>query len=145
MEDSDSDDPDMPDLQDVSDSESDDEGSVWFTNIEDEVESSSWESEELSGVDWSETSSFVNVDPDSEAAEPDELAAQVEASNCDIPQAEIYDSGCSKHLTPYRNALEKFVNISPKSLRAANKQNINAVGMGEMVIDVPNGADVSQL
>ena len=52
MEDSDSDDPDMPDLRDFSDSESKDEGSVWFTDIEDEVKSSSWESEELSGVDW---------------------------------------------------------------------------------------------
>lgn len=55
--------------------------------------SSGWESEELIGVDWSECSSFVDVDLDSEAAESDEFAAQVGAGNNDVPRAEIYDSG----------------------------------------------------
>ena len=104
-----------------------------------------WESKELSGVDWSETSSFINVDLDLKATEPDEYVAQVDATNNDVPQAKIYDSGCSKHLTPYWDALENFVDITPRSLCAANKQSINAVGVGEMNIDVPNGTDVSQL
>jgi len=76
---------------------------------------------------------------------PDELAALVGVGNVDLPRAEIYDSGCSKHLTPYRDALENFIEIPPKSFRAANKQNMTAVGMGEMTINVPDGADVSQL
>jgi len=63
----------------------------------------------------------------------------------DLPRAEIYDSGCSKHLTPYRDALENFVEIPPKTFQAANKQTMSAVGMGEMIINVPNGADISPL
>ena len=147
MEDDDDDD-NMPDLEILSDSEddpeSDNEGSVWFTDVDEET-GSSWDSEELSGVDWSETSSFVNVDLDSDAVESDEYVAQIGATNIDAPRAEIYDSGCSKHLTPYRDALENFVDIPPKSLCTANKQDIKAVGTGEMTINVPNGTDMSQL
>jgi len=51
----------------------------------------------------------------------------------------------STHLTLYRNALEHFVEIPPKSFQAANKQNLSAVGMGEMTINIPNGTDVSKL
>ena len=74
-----------------------------------------------------------------------ELAAQVYVSQDNTPQAEIYDSGCSKHLTPYRNALTNFISISPKSFYAANKQSMNAIGMGEMVIDIPNGVNTTKL
>ena len=35
-----------------------------------------------------------------------------------IPHAKIYDSRCSKHLTPYCDALKNFVEISPKSFSA---------------------------
>ena len=69
----------------------------------------------------------------------------------DLPYAEIYDSGCSKHLTPYRDTLENFVEIPPKTFQAANKkkkkkkQTMSAVGMGEMIIDVPNSANILQL
>ena len=104
MEDDDDDDDDdnPPDLEILSDleddPESDNEGSVWFTDVDEET-GSSWDSEELSGVDWSETSSFVNVDLDSDAVESDEYVAQIGATNINAPRAEIYDSGCSKHLT----------------------------------------------
>ena len=80
---------------------------MWFTDVKDEV-GSSWDSKELSGVDRSKTSSFINVDLDLEAAEPYEFVAKVDDSNNDIHQTEIYDSGCSKHLTPYRDACYDF-------------------------------------
>ena len=95
------DDDNMPDLQDVSDSETgsddedDDEGDNWFTDIE---ETSSWVSKEPSEVDWSKTSLFIDLDL--EAVPTNEYVAQVGATNTNVPRAEIYDSGCSKHLTP---------------------------------------------
>ena len=116
----------------------------WFSEVDEEAVSG-WDTEELSGIDGSECDSLIDVDLDSDAAEPNEIAAQVGAGNLDIPRAEIYDSGCSKHLTPYRDALENFIEIPPKLFRAANKQNMTAVGMGEMTINIPNGADISQL
>ena len=107
---------------------------------------SDWETEELSGVDGSEHGSLVDIDLDSVVAtEPDELAALVGVGKVSLPHAKIYDSGCSKHLMPYHDALKNFVKIPPKTFQAANKQTISAVGMGEMMIDIPNGADISQL
>ena len=98
---------DMPDLQNVSDSESDSddvinkvESDKWFTDVDDD-DTSSWNSEELSGIDWSKSSLFINIDLDSEAAEDDKLVTKLDNHNINAPQAEIYDSGCSKHITPY--------------------------------------------
>jgi len=126
--------------------DSDGDETDWFSEVESNKAGSSWDTEELSGVNWSECDSLVNVDLDSVvAAVPDELATLVGVGNVDLPRAEIYDSGCSKHLTLYCNALKNFIEIPPKSFRAANKQNITAVRMGEMTINVPDGADVSQL
>ena len=59
-------------------------------------------------------------------------------------QAELYDSGCTRHISPYREDFESFVEIPPMSFSAANKQKFNASGKGEMVIDIPNGIEISQ-
>ena len=63
----------------------------------------------------------------------------------DISHTEIYDSGCSKHLTSYKKDLENFVKINPKSFCTVNKQSMSAVGKGKLVIDVPNSSDPSKL
>ncbi|KAF9545221.1 hypothetical protein CPC08DRAFT_608933, partial [Agrocybe pediades] len=48
-------------------------------------------------------------------------------------------------ISPYRDDFEAFEEITPKTFKAANKQSFSAVGKGEMVIDVPDGASTSQL
>ena len=60
-------------------------------------------------------------------------------------QAELYDSGCTRHISPYREDFESFTEIPPLSLSAANNHRFNALGKGEMVIDIPNGIEISQL
>ena len=74
-----------------------------------------------------------------------ETVAHISAGHVNTPHAEIYDSRCSKHLTPYHDALKSSIKIPPKSFQAANKQSLSAVGMGKMTIDIPNRADVSKL
>ena len=54
-------------------------------------------------------------------------------------RAELYDSGCTKHISPYRDDLIDFVEIPPKSFRAANKQCFSATGIGRLIVDLPNG------
>ncbi|KIJ54265.1 hypothetical protein M422DRAFT_90380, partial [Sphaerobolus stellatus SS14] len=51
----------------------------------------------------------------------------------------LMDSGCSNCMTPQRDALKNFTKIPPKLFCAANKQSFQAIGKGEMVIEVPNG------
>lgn len=102
---------------------------------------SGWDTEELSEVDSSKCGLLVDVDSDSEASDLDDLeefAANVEVNNktADSPRAEVYDSGCTSHITPYRDAIDNFVETSPRPFRAANKQSFRAVGRGEMTVDV---------
>ena len=58
---------------------------------------------------------------------------------------ELYDSGCMNHISPYRDKFEDFETIPPQLFRAANKQTFSTIGRGDMVIDIPNGDDSSQL
>ncbi|KAJ7675532.1 hypothetical protein B0H17DRAFT_846843, partial [Mycena rosella] len=56
---------------------------------------------------------------------------------------EIYDSGASVHMTPSRHRLTNYRAIKPRGIIAANNQRLNAVGMGDMNVEVPNGANRS--
>jgi hypothetical protein len=58
---------------------------------------------------------------------------------------EVYDARCTRHITPYQDAVDNFVKISPKSFQAANQQSFDAVGMGEMTVNIPNSTDILQL
>jgi hypothetical protein len=110
------------------------------------VKDSARESEELSGTDRSECGSLVSVDLDSEWA-ADDIAAHVVAGDDHTNSlcAEVYDSGRTRHLSHFREDLENFTEISPKTFRVANKKTFAAVGTGELIVDVPNGANSSQL
>jgi hypothetical protein len=59
--------------------------------------------------------------------------------------AELYDSGCTNHISPYRSQFENFQNITPRHFRAANKQTFSTTGRGELVIDLPYGDGTTQL
>jgi hypothetical protein len=60
-------------------------------------------------------------------------------------RAELYDSGCTKHISPYRDDLIDFIDIPPKSFRAANKQSFSATGTGKLIVDLPNSRGSSKL
>ena len=59
--------------------------------------------------------------------------------------AELYDSGCTNHISPYRTAFEDFINIPPRFFKAANQQTFSTIGKGDVVINVPNGECFTQL
>jgi hypothetical protein len=60
-------------------------------------------------------------------------------------RAELYDSGCTNHISPYRDLFENFQSITPRHFRAANKQTFSTVGKGDIVIDIPNGKGETQI
>jgi len=106
------------------------------------------------GSDWNPDNLFEDSAPAIDAPSaledpgtPEHIVAFVSASsNADNTSCtEVYDSGCTSHISPYRNNLKNFIEISPKSFQAANKQDFQAVGKGEMVIDLLNGANILQL
>lgn len=54
-------------------------------------------------------------------------------------RVEIYDSGATSHMTPYQEMLENYHTIESRSIRAANSDLFEAVGMGDMRVLAPNG------
>ena len=69
------------------------------------------------------------------------IAETVESSGT----AELYDSGCTNHISPYQSQFENFEQTSPRSFKAANKQMFSTIGKGDLVIDVPNGDTFTKL
>ncbi|CDO78107.1 hypothetical protein BN946_scf184638.g3 [Trametes cinnabarina] len=78
--------------------------------------------------------------PDAHEAGP--LAAAVHAPLAAVASAgralDLYDSGATHHMSPYRQDFTSFNATPDKPLNAANQQQFQAKGVGEMLIPVPN-------
>ena len=98
---------------------------------------------ELSGVG-SEDSSYVDIDQELVAPVTDEVTAAISKKPCDT-RTELYNSGTTRHISPYCELFENYSSTPPKSLNTTNNGRFVAVGKGDMVIEVPNGMCVSQL
>jgi hypothetical protein len=61
--------------------------------------------------------------------------------------AELYDSGCTNHISPYRNRFENFERTSSRSFKAANKQtfSFSMISKGDLVINIPNSDSFTKL
>ena len=54
------------------------------------------------------------------------------------PRAELYDSGASRHISPYKADFISFTPLSPPLyLNAANQHKFPAIGMGTLVVKAP--------
>ena len=58
---------------------------------------------------------------------------------------ELYDSGASRHMSPYRHLFENYVTIQPKSITAADKRYFQATGKGDLRIQLPNGNSTTSI
>jgi hypothetical protein len=64
----------------------------------------------------------------------------LEGQRCDL-----YDSGATHHMTPYRDEFTIFHQMPPKCLTAANQGSFTADGYGDVIISVPNGDRISKI
>jgi hypothetical protein len=65
---------------------------------------------------WPKNGYNPSVDINSVAIDLNEVAAHIESSSKpeSSPCVEVYDSRCTRHITPYCNAIDNFIKISPK-------------------------------
>ena len=125
----------LPDLSQISDSEDDDEA---YTGFED------WEAEEQ---DWFCDTPHSDNDKEVVAKREEDAAKNLgyvsgEAlvttdSSKPTHRIKLYDSGCTNHISPFCEHFENYIDISLKRFQAANQQTFDAIGRGELVIDVP--------
>ncbi len=144
VSDSELDDDRMPNLQNVSDSsDCSDEGEYNIPGEEDfEIFSDFDAGKEIPDLeDWSD----VEFNLEEVRDEGDNvftrtfntafLAAAATLPN--DPEVDLYDSGASRHMTPYRHCLFNYTPITPKSITAADKGKFEAIGKGDMHVYLP--------
>jgi hypothetical protein len=52
---------------------------------------------------------------------------------------ELYDSGASRHMSPFRDYFINYTAIPPRAITAADKRVFYAIGTGDLKFEVPNG------
>lgn len=58
---------------------------------------------------------------------------------------ELYDSGASQHMSPYCDRFLNFKSISLHPIQATDKHTFEAIGRGDLPIEVPNGKSMTQI
>ena len=142
---------DVPNLMSVSDSS--DEGSEMpdLVSVSDSSEGSS-DSESDDSVDeiggWFDVPIEMvdetvdcGIKPETRTYSTAMLASIASASpNREI---ELYDSGASRHMSPYCQNFINFVRIKGQTITAANGQEFMATRLGDMHVELPNGKSMS--
>ena len=107
-----------------------------ISDIESEDEESDEESDELtSSSDESlsshkdEPAAFTTIDVEAVAFTHSANAGEI---------VELYDSGATRHMTPYQHLLSNYTLIAPKPINAANKHVFQAIGCGDLKIGISN-------
>jgi len=54
-------------------------------------------------------------------------------------ESDLYDSGASRHMTPFKHRLINYTPIASRPITAADKRVFQAIGKGDMQIRIPNG------
>ena len=143
----DEDNDEMPGLEEVSDSE-DEEGDGMDLEEDDDND------EMLELVELSESKDEMDIllvveeVSDEEDGAFEDASGEAFVSTESTPTTgttELYDSGCTNHISPYKNQFQNAEETIPRHFRAANKQSFSAVGKGDLVIDIPNNSKTSQL
>jgi len=64
----------------------------------------------------------------------------------DTPHVELFDSGATRHISPYKTDFTTYTPLTPPMfLNTANQQRFPAVGTGKLAIHVPNGRGETEL
>ena len=57
----------------------------------------------------------------------------------------IFDSGCTAHVSPYRELFTNYTPIDSIPITAANKTYFQAIGRGDVEVALPNGRDTTRM
>jgi hypothetical protein len=106
-----------------------------------EEEETDWFSEVVEVMDDEGSKDVMVEDLGDTSHEAFVVAETVEANGT----AELYDSGCTHHISPYRKEFEIFEQTSPRSFKAVNKQTFSTIGKGDLVINIPDGNAFTKL
>ena len=136
-----SNDEDIPDLMSVAGS--DDNKSNRLTEVDDDL-SELFNFFDLEDNGPSVAAVAVTLEEVIDEDEPVDIATNVPPTR-NIESIEVYNSSATRHMSPYHDMFKSMSKIPLRAIAAANKTKFNAIGMGDMVIDVPNGRIASKM
>jgi hypothetical protein len=87
-----------------------------------------------------ESNSWMDKEGEDTADEGETAGVVITPMEEDLsPQTELYDSGATCHISPYKADFTSYKALSPPAyLNTANQQRFPAIGEGNLVIRVPN-------
>ena len=136
----------MPEIK----SESDQDEISWTSEDTDEADSLLAEEGDLaqSTDDYESWALIESTSDDEDATFSEEItdtAASTTTSGDTPREAELYDSGASRHISPFRQRFTTYRPITPRPISTADKRIFYAVGIGDLHIEVPNGAKTTPI
>ena len=121
--------------------EEDGDGDDWFSVTDEDIFEDVWDLEESRALNIEDTVSINCADP----ADLENVAMETNEGPTPPCQVELYDSGTTCHISLYHEHFENLVDILDKSFTAANRQKFIMTGVGNMIVEVPNGYDILHL
>jgi transposase InsO family protein len=88
---------------------------------------------------------IVEVDDASPQGESYNVQSAQTASSASKTEPELYDSGASRHMSPFQHRFTNLRSIPPRPITAANNRVFYATGLGNLEIDVPNGSSSTRI
>ena len=123
-------------------SDDEEEEGDWFSVTDEDVFDDVWDLEESRALNVEDA---VSIDCAAPVDDLENVAMEIKEGRTPSCQVELYDSGTTRHISPYRERFENLVDIPDKFFTTANRQKFVATGVGDMIVEVPNGYDVSKL
>ncbi|KAF5331560.1 hypothetical protein D9611_007602 [Ephemerocybe angulata] len=124
--------------------EIEDAGSAWsaFPTDESAIDLAIWEATCPASIDVSDFFEDVPmstpVDAESSGACVDSALVAHDSASADNA-TEVFDSGCSRHMTPYGDSLARYRHIPEQKIRAANAEHFAGIGVGDFRLKLPLG------
>src|SRR5277367_5895764 len=117
-----------------------DEWSEW-------IEESCWNEDESGSDGWLPINEhLLEVDQGDEARTCTFATAMLANSGTSSSlETELYDSGASRHMSPFKQKSINFVSIQKKVLTAADGGTFEAIGKGDMHITIPNNKTTTRI
>ena len=158
VSDTDSDTDSVPTLRSVSETDSDDDNEHFMSTPQAHSCTCSEQNHNFIGCDRPVDSNYSGSESDLDSEEPSygdtylgppdtSFVGAVLAGSAESRKAEsdLYDSGASRHMTPFRHRLINFMTIDSRPIRAADKRIFHAVSKGDMQIQIPNGRNTTTI
>src|SRR6267154_1653534 len=112
---------------------------VWLASTELTEDVDDWLVEGAAVCTAASESPVEDIEPVEAYTNTYDYAQLVNAGTTGNNVVDLYDSGASQHMSPFRTNFLNFRTIDPHPIRAADKRTFNAIGKGNLYVELSNG------